>query len=62
MSLAAIALDLKLGHSESILCEGCNIRPVYKDEKGLIYLGRKFDQEIAMVSMKIEELGMTNSR
>ena len=51
-----IALKLKKGHSKNILCEGCNIRAVYKDEQGLLYLGKLENKEIKLYPIKLEEL------
>ena len=51
-----IALKLKNGHSKNILCEGCNIRAVYKDEQGLIYLGKSEKGEIKLNPVTLEEL------
>ena len=51
INLMDIGLDLS--HSESILCEGCNIIAIYKDEKGTIYLGGRIDSEIVLKPVKI---------
>jgi len=54
--LTKIALNLENGHSENILCEGCNIRGVYKDESGNLYLAVKTEKKIEMKAVNIEEL------
>ena len=54
--LMMIALDLENGHSENILCEGCDILGVYKDESGKLYLAVKTEKEIEMKAANIEEL------
>ena len=56
IDLFKIALKLQKGASENILCEGCNIRVVYKDEEGLVYLGRLENEEIKLYLVKLEEL------
>jgi len=53
--LVKIALNLDKGHSENILCEGCNVRGVYKDESGNIYLAVKTEKKIKMKAVNIEE-------
>ena len=50
------ALHLEIGRSTSFLCEGCNIRGVYKDENRKIYLARVVDGEVKLESVKIEDL------
>ena len=55
-NLPEIALKLKRGRSVNILCEGCNIRTIYKDDDGFIYLGRVEENEIILQKVSIEEL------
>jgi hypothetical protein len=50
------ALSLETGRSTSFLCEGCNIRGVYKDEMRLIYLARMVDGEVLLKLVNIEDL------
>lgn len=56
IDLTQIALNLKNGRSESFICEGCNNRTLYKDERGLLYIGKKIDTEIKLFPVKLEEL------
>ncbi|GAB3179475.1 hypothetical protein GCM10027291_45740 [Telluribacter humicola] len=56
IDLAAIALDLSPGRSESFICEGCNNRAVYKDEKGGLYLAKAEDGVIKLHPVIIEQL------
>lgn len=56
IDLLQIALKLEPGRSESFLCEGCNNRAVYKDEKGLLYLGKQEGKEINLHPVAVEEL------
>ena len=56
IDLFKIALKLQKGASENILYEGCNIRVVYKDEEGLVYLGKLEHEEIKLYLVKLEEL------
>lgn len=50
------ALKLKRGHSVSFICEGCNNRAIYKDEKGLLYLAKLNRTEIELQPISIEQL------
>jgi hypothetical protein len=56
IDLTSIALELTPGHSIELLCEGCNIRAVYKDESGILYLGRLTGTEISLEPIEIEKL------
>ena len=51
-----IATTLKKGRSENFICEGCNMRVVFKDENGQLYLGKDVDGEIVLTEVRIEEL------
>lgn len=48
INLPEMALDLEPGHSENILCEGCNVRALYKDESGILFLAKLVDNEIIL--------------
>ena len=54
--LVKIALDLENGHSESFICEGCNIRAIYKDESGNLFLALKTRMQVELHPVNIEEL------
>ncbi|MEM9894802.1 MAG: hypothetical protein AAF789_00415 [Bacteroidota bacterium] len=54
--LISIDLRLKPGYSQIFLCEGCEIRGVYKDNVGLIYLAEKVGKEVELEKVKIEKL------
>lgn len=56
IDLLKIALRLKNGHSELVMCEGCNIRGVYKDEGGKLYLARAEKNEVNLYPVAIEDL------
>tara|TARA_B110000046_G_scaffold177699_1_gene204826 strand:+ start:633 stop:857 length:225 start_codon:yes stop_codon:yes gene_type:complete len=56
IDLAKVALELDNGHSSNVLCEVCNIKAVYKDEKGNIYLAKEVKNEIELESTTIEKL------
>jgi hypothetical protein len=56
INLAKIALDLEQGHSENILCEGCGIKAVYKDEVGALFLGILENGEIVLKPIQLESL------
>ena len=56
IDLYKIALNLERGHSESFICEGCNIRAIYKDETGRLYLGKDVEGSINMDETTIEAL------
>lgn len=56
INLFTIALDLKPGHSETILCEGCNIKAVYKDEEGLVYLAKEVPEGVELEEAEIDTL------
>lgn len=51
-----LALRLENGRSESFLCEGCNLRGVYKDDLGNLFLARSEDKEIKLHPILIEDL------
>ena len=61
IDLFKIALKLKKGHSASFLCEGCENRAVYKDDKGLLYLAKVINGETELVDILIEDL-IVNSK
>ena len=56
IDLIKLALKVKRGYSINFLCEGCNNRAIYKDETGLLYLGKLENKEIKLYPVKIEEL------
>ena len=56
IDLVRIALKLKKGHSTNFICEGCNVRAIYKDESGNLYLAREVSNEIVLEPTTIEEL------
>jgi len=56
IDLAEIALKVEKGHSENVICEGCNIKAIYKDDAGLLYLAKEVDGEIQLESITIEKL------
>ena len=56
IDLFKIALKLKKGYSTSFLCEGCENRAVYKDEKGLLYLAKVINDETELIEVKLEDL------
>ena len=56
IDLAKIALKLKKGHSTNLICEGCNIRAVYKDESGRLYLAKDIEGNIELEETTIEKL------
>lgn len=56
IDLFQIALALSREHSSAFICEGCNIKAIYKDEKGLIYLIRYEDDEYKYCPVNIEDL------
>lgn len=56
IDLTEIALDLDRGHSVNVLCEGCNIRTIYKDETGLLYLGRLENGEVVLTKANLESI------
>jgi len=51
-----IAINLRRGYSQSFLCEGCNIRGIYKDENGNLFLGRDVDGKIVEEPVNLDEL------
>lgn len=51
-----IALHLENGHSEGFICEGCNIKAIYKDEEGRLYLAKEIHGEIELEETTIEKL------
>ena len=56
IDLFKIALKLNRGNSTSFICEGCNIRGIYKDEQGLIYLVEEDKGELKFSLTNIETL------
>jgi len=56
IDLLEIALHLDNGRSKNIFCHSCDIRAVYKDESGRIYLAKMIDEEIQIRLVRIEEL------
>lgn len=56
IDLGVIALELEPGYSEPVNCEGCNIRGVYKDDEGNLYLATLHDGEIGLEKVALEEL------
>ena len=56
IDLFEIALELESGFSESFICEGCNIRAVFKDESGSLYLAKQEGEELNLTPVKIEDL------
>ena len=42
--------------SINIICEGCNIKAIYKDDAGLLYLAKEVDGEIELEETIIEKL------
>ncbi len=56
IDLFEIALNLEQGRSESFICEGCNNRGVYKDEKGNLFLAKNENGETKLINVLIEEL------
>ena len=39
IDVRGIAKKLKPGYSQSVMCEGCALMTIYKDEAGKLYLG-----------------------
>ncbi len=56
INLTEIALELDPGRSESFICEGCNLRAVFKNESNALYLGRLVDGELVLEPIHIEDL------
>lgn len=56
IDLFKIALHLNNGRSWSFICEGCNNRAIYKDDKGLLYLAKQEGNELKMHPVRLEEL------
>jgi len=56
IDLMKIALKLERGHSTNFLCEGCNVRAIYKDDSGLLYLAKEEGNEIKLEPIHIEDL------
>lgn len=56
IDLANIALGLKPGYSSNFMCESCEIRGVYKDESGLIYLAISKKGQIELTQVFVEDL------
>jgi hypothetical protein len=56
IDLVQIALDLEPGHSESFLCEGCNIRGIYKDDYGYYFFARNINGKIELEKVIIEKI------
>ena len=54
--LFKIAIELKPGHSENFVREGCDIRGVYKDDSGCIYLAHRVNNEIQLKQVPLESL------
>jgi len=55
--LFQIALQIKPGHSESFICEGCANRGIYKDENNCLHLAKQErDGEIKLYPVSIDEL------
>ena len=55
-NLAELALNLYRGVSTPIDCADCNIKALYKDEKGLIYLGYLIDGATELKAVNVEDL------
>ena len=60
IDLFKIALKLKKEYSTSFLCEGCENRAVYKDDKGLLYLAKVVNGETELIEVTLEDLMPTN--
>lgn len=56
IDLFKIALTIKNCRSVSFICEGCNIRAIYKDENGNLYLARSESNEIKLYPVFIKDL------
>ena len=56
IDLFKIALNLKTRRSESFICKGCNIRAVYKDVNGCLFVARQEGKIIKLYSVNIEDL------
>ncbi len=56
VDLFKTALKVKRGHSIDFICEGCNNRGIYKDEKGLIYLVKLENNELTFHLVNLENL------
>ena len=53
IDLIKLSLKVKRGRSINFLCEGCNNRAIYKDEKGFLYLAKQENKEIKLYPVKI---------
>lgn len=56
IDLFEIAMNLEPGYSEAFVCEGCNIRGVYKDEERKVYLAKEVNKEIELKEVLVETL------
>ena len=54
--LFKMAIKVKRCRSISFICEGCNNRAFYKDEKGILYLVKKGNGEMVFYPVNIDEL------
>jgi hypothetical protein len=54
--LFKLALDLDNQHSESFICEGCNIRGIYKDESGKLFLAKTINNNIELFPINLVDL------
>ena len=56
IDLISLALHLERGHSENILCEGCSIKAIYKDEQGNLFLCKNENNTLHFESINIDNL------
>lgn len=55
-SLFGIALKLKRGATENVICEGCNIKGLTKDHKGKLYLHKREVDGIKVLKVSLFSL------
>jgi hypothetical protein len=54
--LYKIALDLMKDHVGTFICEGCNVRGIYKDPSGSLFLGRMIHGKVEEFPVHLEDL------
>lgn len=54
--LFRLALFLPKGRSRNLLCEGCNLRAIYKDNEGNIFLAKMLNNEIKFEPVILKDL------
>ena len=54
--LFRISLNLERGRAFNLTCRVCNIRGIYKDDEGLIYLAKNEPEGIRLHLTTIEQL------